>query len=74
MNQSKQTVGKYLKLHLYKRKEFSDLSLLAELVFALSGSNSSVEKGYKFFDNESFRQTSQNVARRSRNALNYKAE
>ena len=52
-----------------KRKEFPNLSLLAELVFALSGSNSSVERV-----NESFGQTSQNVARRSRNALNYKTE
>ena len=39
----------------YKRKEFPNLSLLAELVFALSGSNSSVERAIIFFGQRVFR-------------------
>ena len=55
--------------------ECGHTSMPAALIhlFPLSGSNSSVERDISFFADESFGQTSQNVARRSRSALNYKA-
>ena len=46
---SKQTNTVQGNILSYKRKEFPNLSLLAELVFALSGSNSSVERAINFF-------------------------